>query len=67
VNKWWTHKKAKTPFALHGTTRSYNLSAVGGEAFYDTDNKQRPPVTRRKQPLPEFSGSLFFKLRARVS
>ena len=26
------------PFARYGNTISYELSAVGGEAFYDTDN-----------------------------
>ncbi len=26
-------------FALYGITKSYNLSAVGGVAFYDTDKK----------------------------
>ncbi len=31
-------KKVKSPFALYGNTASYNLSAVSGEAFYDTDN-----------------------------
>ena len=34
----WIRKNSKTPFALYGNTVSYNLSAVGGEAFYDTDN-----------------------------
>ncbi len=29
----WSRKKAKMPFALYGNTKSYNRSAVGGEAF----------------------------------
>ncbi len=32
-------EKTKTQIAVLGNTTSYNLSAVGGEAFFDTDNQ----------------------------